>query len=224
MFLIIFLNICCATAQSSNKTEVSFVYITNEQNFDLIFNNLKTENSDINLKLNSIKVPKSLESVKRSLICASNPSVIFDSTSNEINHLNSKSIDIPYIKAPSFFKSYFRSVRRFIAETGIYDVTVFIDPKNENFQDIFDGIYVSPLRVIVKKISAKIYYDIRVSAKPNFIVIVASTNLMNEIFMEVRFPDYLLSLFFCLLFFHRIHIDLAKDIGKIFLSVLQIFL
>lgn len=126
MYLIIFLYICCASAQSLNTTEVSFVYITHEQQFDKVFNNLVNENSDINLKINSIKVPEELKFVDRSLICASNPSIIFDFTSNEIRHLNSKAIDIPYIKAPLFLKSFFEPIRRFVAETGHYDAEVFI--------------------------------------------------------------------------------------------------
>lgn len=129
MYLIIFLYICCASAQSLNNTEVSFVYLTQEHQFDKVLSNLLAKNSDINLKLNSIKVPDDLEFVNRSLIYETNPSVIFDFTSNEIRHLNLSAIDISYIKPPSFLKSFFDQIRRFIGETGKYDAVVFIHGK-----------------------------------------------------------------------------------------------
>lgn len=186
MFLIFFY-ICCTTAQYLNNTEVSFVYITNGQNFEEVFNNLQTENSDINLTLTSIKAPKKLEFLQKSLICDSNPSIIFDLTSNEIRHLNSKSIDIPYIKAP-FLKSFFEPVRRFIVETGKFDAVVFIDTFNETPADIFDGNSVSPLRVIVSPYSKNGSFAVQWipnNTKAPLLVIIASTNKMNEIFKGV---------------------------------------
>lgn len=135
MYQIILVLISCTFGQflqSLNNTEVSFLYITHEQEFDKLFNNLVEENSDINLKLNSIKVSKSLEFIDKSLICENNPSIIFDLTSNELQHLNPKRIDIPYIKVPSLIERFFEPIQRFIVDTGKYDAVVIILSDNEN--------------------------------------------------------------------------------------------
>lgn len=129
MYQIIFLFICCASAQL--RTNVSFVYLTHEQKLDKVLTNLVEENSDINLKLKSIKVSKELKFLDKSLICASNPSIVFDTTSDEINHLNHKAIDIPYIKVPSLIENLLNGpIRRFIIESGINDV--YISIQNDN--------------------------------------------------------------------------------------------